>query len=117
MPGMGGVNSYFFMHNWIEDTDALMSKVNILEAGKWFWSSFCPLRIFLELRQERLVLLRKAYPTAEMLTLNITTDMILQFFVYLVHNGLKTEDITVLTFYNGQRKLILSRLRRNKELQ
>ena len=76
IPGMGGVNSYFFMHSWFEDTDKLMSKVNILEA-----------------------------------------DMIVEFFVYLFHNGLKSEDITVLTFYNGQRKVLLSRLRRHKELQ
>ena len=76
IPGMGGVNSYFFMHSWFEDTDKLMSKVNIIEA-----------------------------------------EMIVEFFVYLFHNGLKPEDITVLTFYNGQRKLILGRLRRHKELQ
>lgn len=76
IPGMGGVNSYFFMHSWFEDTDKLMSKVNILEA-----------------------------------------EMIVEFFVYLVHNGLKPEEITVLTFYNGQRKLLLGRLRRHKELQ
>lgn len=76
VPGMGGVNSYFFMHEWHEDTDKLMSKVNILEA-----------------------------------------DMLVGFFDYLVLNGLKPEDITVLTYYNGQRKLILSRLRRHRNLQ
>ena len=76
IPGMGGINSYFFMHSWFEDTDKLMSKVNILEAA-----------------------------------------MIVQFFVYLVHNGLKPEEITVLTFYNGQRKLLLSRLRNQPDLQ
>ena len=76
VPGMGGINSYFFIHEWIEDTDNLMSKVNILEA-----------------------------------------DMIVGFFNYLVFNGVKPEDITVLTFYNGQRKLILSRLRRHQKLQ
>ena len=76
VPGMGGINSYFFMHEWIEDTDNLMSKVNILEA-----------------------------------------DMLVGFFNYLVFNGVKPEQITVLTFYNGQRKLILSRLRRHQNLQ
>lgn len=76
VPGMGGINSYFFMHEWLEDTDNLMSKVNILEA-----------------------------------------EMIVQFFSYLVQNGMKPEEITVLTFYNGQRKLILSRLRRHHHLQ
>ena len=76
VPGMGGINSYFFMHEWLEDTDNLMSKVNILEA-----------------------------------------DMIVEFFNYLVFNGVKPEKITVLTFYNGQRKLILSRLRRHPSLQ
>ena len=76
VPGMGGINSYFFMHEWFEDTDNLMSKVNILEA-----------------------------------------DMLVGFFNYLVFNGVKPEEITVLTFYNGQRKLILSRLRRHQNLQ
>ena len=76
VPGMGGINSYFFMHDWLEDTDSLMSKVNILEA-----------------------------------------DMLVGFFNYLVFNGVKPENITVLTFYNGQRKLILSRLRRHQNLQ
>lgn len=76
VPGMGGINSYFFIHEWLEDTDNLMSKVNILEA-----------------------------------------DMIVGFFNYLVCNGVKPENITVLTFYNGQRKLILSRLRRHQNLQ
>ena len=46
--GMGGVNSYFFMHEWIEDTDALMSKVNILEAGRYLRSSFYPFKMFFE---------------------------------------------------------------------
>ena len=76
VPGMGGINTYFFIHDWLEDTDLLMSKVNIVEA-----------------------------------------DMVVQFFTYLVHNGMKPEEITVLTFYNGQRKLLFSRLRRHKDLQ
>ena len=76
VPGMGGINSYFFMHEWLEDTDAQFSKVNILEA-----------------------------------------EMIVEFFSYLVYNGMKPEEITVLTFYNGQRKLILSKLKRHKHLQ
>ncbi|KAL8795459.1 MAG: hypothetical protein Q9195_002048 [Heterodermia aff. obscurata] len=76
VPGMGGINTYFFMHEWLEDTDRLMSKVNILEA-----------------------------------------DMIVGFINHLRFNGAKPEDITVLTYYNGQRKLILSRLRRHPNLQ
>ncbi len=37
--------------------------------------------------------------------------MLVSFFVYLNHNGISSKDITVLTFYNGQRKLILRKLR------
>jgi helicase required for RNAi-mediated heterochromatin assembly 1 len=37
-------------------------------------------------------------------------DMIVAFFDYLVANGLSPEKITILTFYNGQRKLILKGL-------
>ena len=32
VPGMGGVNSYFFTHKWRETTDAQMSKTNEVEA-------------------------------------------------------------------------------------
>ena len=32
VPGMGGVNSYFFTHKWRETTDAQMSKTNEEEA-------------------------------------------------------------------------------------
>ena len=44
-------------------------------------------------------------------------NMVVSFFNYLVHNGMLTENITVLTFYNGQRKLILSKLRQHHNLQ
>lgn len=74
--GMGGVNTFFFSHEWPESADALMSKVNQAEA-----------------------------------------DMIVGFFDYLVHNGMKTQNITVLTFYNGQRKLLLRALRNHPNLQ
>ncbi|KAL8844844.1 MAG: hypothetical protein Q9176_000944 [Flavoplaca citrina] len=76
VPGMGLLRSYFFSHDWPEDTDDLMSKVNRTEA-----------------------------------------DMIVNFFNYLIINGAKTKDIAVLTFYNGQRKLILSSLRKHANLQ
>ncbi|GAB7362881.1 hypothetical protein MBLNU230_g3183t1 [Neophaeotheca triangularis] len=38
-------------------------------------------------------------------------DMIVGFVEYLSLNGMNTKDITVLTFYNGQRKHILGKLR------
>ena len=47
----------------------------------------------------------------------LEAEMIVKFFVYLVHNGLMPEEITVLTFYNGQRKLLLSRLRNQDDLK
>ncbi|MCJ1468415.1 hypothetical protein MMC07_007043 [Pseudocyphellaria aurata] len=74
--GMGGVNTYFFTHDWPESTDSHMSKINQEEA-----------------------------------------TMIVGFFDYLMHNGMRSENITVLTFYNGQRKLILRALRNHPNLQ
>lgn len=74
--GMGGVNTFFFSHEWPESSDAHMSKINPEEA-----------------------------------------EMIVGFFDYLVHNGMDTKNITVLTFYNGQRKLILRALRSHPNLQ
>lgn len=76
VPGMGGINSYFFSHKNGESADAQMSKTNIEEA-----------------------------------------DMIVCFFNYLVQNGMEPSEITVLTFYNGQRKLILRKLREHRHLQ
>ncbi len=43
--------------------------------------------------------------------------MIAGFYVHLIYNGVSTKDITVLTFYNGQRKLILKKLRFHHLLQ
>lgn len=74
--GMGGVNTYFFTHDWPESSDSHMSKINQEEA-----------------------------------------EMIVGFFDYLIHNGMETKNITVLTFYNGQRKLILRALRNHPNLQ
>ncbi|KAJ5378802.1 ATP binding protein [Penicillium cosmopolitanum] len=42
--------------------------------------------------------------------------MVVEFYVYLVLNGISIFDMTVLTFYNGQRKLILKHMRTNKYL-
>ncbi len=44
-------------------------------------------------------------------------DMIVNFFDYLVLNGVGHNEITVLTFYNGQRKLILKGLRDHPNLK
>ncbi|KAH0553251.1 hypothetical protein GP486_006591 [Trichoglossum hirsutum] len=44
-------------------------------------------------------------------------DMIVGFFDYLVLNGVKPDDITVLTFYTGQRKMILRALKGHANLQ
>lgn len=70
VPGMGGVNSFFFTHQWSEQRDSQMSSLNPMEA-----------------------------------------EMVVGLFTHLVYNGFDTEDITVLTFYNGQRKRILADLR------
>lgn len=44
-------------------------------------------------------------------------EMIVEFFVYLVLNNVAVKDITVLTFYNGQRKRILKMMRNHSYLQ
>lgn len=75
VPGMGGINSFFFTHQWAEQRDDFMSCINVEEA-----------------------------------------EMIIGFFEYLVYNGVQSEDITVLTFYNGQRKRILTGLRKSQPL-
>ena len=70
VPGMGGVNSFFFTHEYEETKDSSLSTANPQEA-----------------------------------------NMVVGFFEYLVNNGVDPENITVLTFYNGQRKLIHKKLR------
>lgn len=70
VPGMGGINSFFFTHEWSERRDEQMSSYNPAEA-----------------------------------------EMVVGMFEYLAYNGIPTECITVLTFYNGQRKKILKELR------
>ncbi|KAI9803240.1 MAG: hypothetical protein M1825_002031 [Sarcosagium campestre] len=75
VPGMGGINSYFFTHHWREGNDAQSSFYNPWEA-----------------------------------------DMVVGLFAYLVLNGTRAADITVLTFYNGQRKRILQALRAHPDL-
>lgn len=44
-------------------------------------------------------------------------QMIVGFFVYLAMNGVPVTDITVLTFYNGQRKRLLKLLKQHPYLQ
>lgn len=75
VPGMGGVNSFLFTHQWAEQRDSQMSSLNPMEA-----------------------------------------EMVVGLFTHLVYNGLDVEDITVLTFYNGQRKRILADLRHKLNL-
>ena len=75
VPGMGGINSFFFNHTWHEQTDEQMSKFNARE-----------------------------------------TDMIVGFVEYLFYNGMETREITVLTFYSGQRKRIHSELRKRPSM-
>lgn len=76
VPGMGGVNSFFFSHQWTETRDDQMSAINNDEA-----------------------------------------DMIVGFVEYLVYNGMDTDDITILTFYNGQRRRLLTSLRYSATLE
>ncbi|KAF3035692.1 hypothetical protein E8E12_006070 [Didymella heteroderae] len=73
--GMGGVNSYYFVHDWKEERDAYSSCYNDPEA-----------------------------------------KFLVGFVDYLVLNGEDPAGITILTFYNGQRKRILQLLRLHKNL-
>ncbi|UPX10609.1 RNA helicase [Ascochyta rabiei] len=74
--GMGGVNSYFFTHEWSESRDSNSSCLNDAEAR-----------------------------------------FIVGFLDYLILNGELPAGITVLTFYNGQRKRILQLLRSHPNLR
>ncbi|KAF2431430.1 P-loop containing nucleoside triphosphate hydrolase protein [Tothia fuscella] len=49
-------------------------------------------------------------------TNQMEADMIVGFFDYLCLNGMTEKQITVLTFYNGQRKLLLRKLRQHPNL-
>ncbi|CAN8099902.1 unnamed protein product [Discula destructiva] len=70
IPGLGHRRSWFFTHQWPEDTDADNSKFN----------------------QEEV-------------------EMIVLFIRYLLHNNVKASEITVLTYYRGQKRKLLHRLR------
>ncbi|PVI01502.1 P-loop containing nucleoside triphosphate hydrolase protein [Periconia macrospinosa] len=48
---------------------------------------------------------------------DLEADMIVGFFDYLVMNGIEPTKITVLTFYNGQRSLLLKKLRAHHNLR
>jgi helicase required for RNAi-mediated heterochromatin assembly 1 len=72
IPGMGGINLWFYDHCWLEETNAEHSKFNEQEAR-----------------------------------------MVVNFYAYLIANGTPDNKITILTFYAGQRKLLLSKLRRH----
>lgn len=48
---------------------------------------------------------------------DMEAQMVAGFFVYLVLNGVSPNNITVLTFYNGQRKRLLKLLRGHRDLQ
>ncbi|KAH7390349.1 hypothetical protein BKA64DRAFT_757595 [Cadophora sp. MPI-SDFR-AT-0126] len=75
VPGMDGLDTYFFSHNWTESRSFDGSCFNLSEA-----------------------------------------DMIAEFFNYLVLNGVQASTITVLTFYNGQRKTIIKQLKKHPSL-
>ncbi|KAG4433671.1 hypothetical protein IFR05_010839 [Cadophora sp. M221] len=75
VPGMGGRDTYFFTHNWMESRTFDGSCFNLAEA-----------------------------------------DMIAEFFNYLVLNGVEASKVTVLTFYNGQRKTIIKQLKKHPSL-
>ncbi|KAE9974000.1 hypothetical protein BLS_003320 [Venturia inaequalis] len=47
---------------------------------------------------------------------HMEADMIVGFFSYLLNNGITEKQITVLTFYHGQRKMLLRKLREHPQL-
>lgn len=76
VPGMGGIDTYFFHHHWPESRDDASSRSNVDEA-----------------------------------------EMIAGLFDYLVLNGVEPNLITVLTYYNGQKKTIINELRKRQNLR
>ncbi|OWP00699.1 hypothetical protein B2J93_1084 [Marssonina coronariae] len=76
IPGMGGLDTYFFHHTWGESLSADRSRSNLMEA-----------------------------------------EMVVGFFNYLKLNGVDPGKITILTFYNGQRKLIIKTLKQHVGLR
>lgn len=70
VPGLGERRSWFFTHQWPEDTDADNSKFNQAEV-----------------------------------------EMVVSFVRYLLHNGVDASEITILTYYKGQKRKLLHRLR------
>ncbi|KAK4185743.1 putative helicase [Podospora australis] len=46
----------------------------------------------------------------------LEAGMVVRFYAYLVANGIDPSEITILTFYNGQRKLLMTKLRRHPSL-
>ncbi|KAJ4385997.1 hypothetical protein N0V93_008888 [Gnomoniopsis smithogilvyi] len=70
IPGMGERRSWFFTHQWPDDTDADNSKFNQAEV-----------------------------------------DMVVSFVCYLIQNGVSASEITILTYYKGQKRKLLKCLR------
>ena len=75
IPGMGGINMWFFNHNWPETADGNKSKFNKEEA-----------------------------------------QMVVQFANHLYLSGTDEHKITILTFYNGQRKFMTSLVRKEARI-
>jgi helicase required for RNAi-mediated heterochromatin assembly 1 len=69
VPGMGGINTYIWKHEFVENKDNSNSMENLDE-----------------------------------------TLMIVGFLFYLLHNGVKRQHITILTFYNAQRRLLVKKI-------
>lgn len=70
IPGLGDRRSWFFTHQWPEDTDPDNSKFNQAEV-----------------------------------------EIIVSFVRYLLHNGVDASEVTILTYYKGQKRKLLHRLR------
>lgn len=66
VPGMGGLNSFLWKHDFVESKDAYASTENIEEAR-----------------------------------------MIVGFYFYLLHSGVQRQHITIITFYNAQRRRLM----------
>lgn len=70
VPGLGDRRSWFFTHQWPEDTDADNSKFNQAEV-----------------------------------------ELVVALVRYLLHNGVDASEITILTYYKGQKRKLLQHLR------
>lgn len=103
VPGMGDVSSFFFSH-----------KVSLLRWLEEFTAEGSKLKNMLTLIPGKA---RESNDSQMSKVNHDEADMVSAFYLYLSQNSTKPSDMTVLTYYNAQRKLILRKLREHPTLR